>query len=215
MNKLVRDNTAFLYPYALVLVVGIIFILSVDKLQLHLAFGQFHTPFQDQLWPVLTHLGDGVVVGVVALVALLVRVRYGLILGVAAILNGLTTQFFKRQVFDMPRPSHYLSGHPDFVTVPGFEMAEHFSFPSGHTSAAFCLYFCLAAFVPQRPLKVLYFLFGVIAAYSRIYLNQHFLEDVLAGSLLGIFWVLIVYPIFSSTNWALRANWLKASLLKK
>lgn len=215
MNKLVRDNTAFLYPYAFLLVVGIIFILSVDKLQLHLSFGQLHSPMQDQLWPVLTHLGDGIVVGIVALIALLIKVRYGLIIGLAAILNGVSTQFFKRQVFDMPRPSHYLSGHPDFVTVPGFDMAEHFSFPSGHTSAAFCLYFCLAAFVPQRWLKVVFLLLAVVSAYSRIYLNQHFLEDVLAGSLLGIFWVMLIYPIFSTTDWALKSKWLKASVLKR
>jgi len=215
MNKLVRDNTAFLYPYAFLLVVGIIFILSVDKLQLHLSFGQFHSTMQDQLWPVLTHLGDGIVVGIVALIALLIKVRYGLIIGLAAILNGVSTQFFKRQVFDMPRPSHYLSGHPDFVTVPGFEMAEHFSFPSGHTSAAFCLYFCLAAFVPQRWLKIAFLLLAVVSAYSRIYLNQHFLEDVLAGSLLGIFWVMLIYPIFSTTDWALKSKWLKASVLKR
>lgn len=215
MNKLVRDNTAFLYPYAFLLVVGIIFILSVDKLQLHLSFGQLHSPMQDQLWPVLTHLGDGIVVGIVALIALLIKVRYGLIIGLAAILNGVSTQFFKRQVFDMPRPSHYLSGHPDFVTVPGFDMAEYFSFPSGHTSAAFCLYFCLAAFVPQRWLKVVFLLLAVVSAYSRIYLNQHFLEDVLAGSLLGIFWVMLIYPIFSTTDWALKSKWLKASVLKR
>jgi undecaprenyl-diphosphatase len=60
---------------------------------------------------------------------------------------------------------------------------DDYSFPSGHTTAAFaaasCLLFCGDKLWPYL------MVFAVIMAFSRLYLYVHFPTDVLAGCILG------------------------------
>ncbi len=76
-----------------------------------------------------------------------------------------------------------------FVALPGVTMLvappDEFSFPSGHTAAAFVMTTVLAAWSPislavMAPLALL---IGV----SRVYLGVHYPTDIAAGAGLGIF----------------------------
>jgi membrane-associated phospholipid phosphatase len=80
--------------------------------------------------------------------------------------------------------------------VPGIDLHHTLAFPSGHTTTAFAL-LILAGFIINRK----YALFGLmliawLAGISRVYLSQHFLIDVLGGSLLGVFSALFFYWYF-------------------
>jgi membrane-associated phospholipid phosphatase len=80
-------------------------------------------------------------------------------------------------------------------TVPEVHLRRAMnSFPSGHTSAAFSLFICLALITPRKwaPLWVVS---AWAVAYSRIYLSQHFLEDVLLGSVIGLFSTIAIYML--------------------
>jgi len=60
---------------------------------------------------------------------------------------------------------------------------DQFSFPSGHSIAAFAVAISLGAFYPPA-LPVLVFCASSVAV-SRVVLGMHFLSDVIAGSALG------------------------------
>ena len=61
------------------------------------------------------------------------------------------------------------------------------SFPSGHTMSAFALYAFLAFCLPKKKwLAALLFLIALLVGISRIYLVQHFLQDVYLGAILGV-----------------------------
>ena len=63
-----------------------------------------------------------------------------------------------------------------------------FSFPSGHTLAAFSV----LPFLKTKKEKIIWSIIALFIAFSRLYLAVHYLSDVIAGIILGL---LIGYSI--------------------
>ena len=59
-----------------------------------------------------------------------------------------------------------------------------YSFPSLHAAFVFSLAAALIFFIPKK--KYLWISIAVLASFSRIYFNVHYLSDVLFGAMLGI-----------------------------
>ena len=71
------------------------------------------------------------------------------------------------------------------------------SFPSGHTNAAWWMYFWMAYLMPK---KWMGFGMGCLAfgvAYSRVYLFQHFPIDTLVGAAFGCLISLFMYQFYA------------------
>jgi undecaprenyl-diphosphatase len=62
--------------------------------------------------------------------------------------------------------------------------SDKFSFPSGHTSAAFMMATLLGFYLP--PLMILLYCWATLVAFSRVVLGVHFPTDTLVGAILGI-----------------------------
>jgi membrane-associated phospholipid phosphatase len=112
----------------------------------------------------------------------------------AFLLSALVAQILKN-VFSMPRPKQYFgAGYSYFidgVTHVGFA-----SFPSGHSTSVFALATLLAIFDGSKKWNFLYLLAAVAVGYSRIYLGQHFLGDVLVGSVIGVATAIGIHWLF-------------------
>ncbi len=76
------------------------------------------------------------------------------------------------------------------------EQHIHHSFPSGHATAAFALFFCLGFLAEKKINEVIFFLLALTVAFSRVYLSQHFFEDITAGSFIAVFFSSLVCGIF-------------------
>jgi membrane-associated phospholipid phosphatase len=63
--------------------------------------------------------------------------------------------------------------------------AEHYSFPSGHTSSAFTTATALSTAYPKWYVIAPSFLWASSVGYSRMYLGVHYPTDVAAGAVLG------------------------------
>ena len=61
---------------------------------------------------------------------------------------------------------------------------DQFSFPSGHTAAAFVMATLLSYFLPLLALPV--YIWAFFVGFSRIYLGVHYPSDILAGIFIGI-----------------------------
>ncbi len=88
--------------------------------------------------------------------------------------------------------------HSDLIDV------INYSFPSGHSTlsmtTALLLYFIFArrssSSWAKSSLLTVCILWAIFIAFTRIYLNVHWLSDVVAGLTLGIFWVTLVRLFF-------------------
>ena len=178
-----------------------------SKVEIHLFFNQFHNNFSDIFFSYITYLGDGLTVISIVIIFLFVKFRSAILIGLSHLFSSLLVQILKHTVFvDSLRPSKFFEGiHPIYL-VPGIENYSYHSFPSGHASNAFALFFCLALINSKKSMKFFFFVLAVIVAFSRVYLSQHFFADIYAGSLIGMMITFIVFYFMQTSSTLNKMN---------
>jgi membrane-associated phospholipid phosphatase len=210
VKTIFRKNSIFLIPYLVFIVFGAVLIILNTKTETHLEFNRFHNSFFDKFFEYATYLGDGYIVTLAVIILLAIRFRFAILVGVSNIVASLITQLLKHTVFsEVVRPKKFFEGLHDIYLVPDVENYLYNSFPSGHSTCAFALYFSISLIVNDKRLKVLCLVMAFIVGYSRIYLSQHFFEDVYAGSVIGVISTYITYMF----TWDKNTTWLNRSLL--
>ena len=138
------------------------------------------TPAFDQVVLFITSLAN--YVWIILIIWLLLNKptrKLGVILAVAMILQYLINGGILKHLFARVRPCNVDTTVELLVKRP-----KGFSFPSGHSAAAFCAVGVLYGAKIKKlfwPVLVLAYLI----AFSRLYLYVHFPTDVLAGALCG------------------------------
>ena len=180
---LIRENRRFLAACLLFWAAGIgVLLLEQDDTTLQIAFKPYHNNTLDTLWRIVTYLGSGGFFVCMWLAGALFSKRYAVCGLLSMALTAGLTMAIKYTV-NAPRPWVVLPQDAPFVE--GFAPATSPCFPSGHAATAFCLFSLLAFFSHRQRVKMLLFFIAFAVAYSRIYLMQHFLRDILAGSFIG------------------------------
>jgi len=192
MKAFFQQNKLVFGLYFFFLLAGSVVLLLYSKAEIHLTINQYHAPFFDLFFRFMTFLGGWGVI-FLAIILLLMKVRNGLIFLAGALIATILVQGLKHLVFpDVMRPVAYFQHiHQQLYLVPGVTMHYLDSFPSGHSASAFG-YFIILIFLSRKSWqKVLWFALACLIAFSRIYLSQHFLVDVEAGSLVGVISMMI------------------------
>lgn len=193
-----RENRIYFILYAIMLFVGMSVVLMTNKGDVILWLNARHTPSLDLFFRFWTKMGEEWPFIIAGIVLIFYRVRhalYVLLLGASVTI----VSFMLKHFFAHPRPAKFFEDqglYQDLNKVEFIQVAQGFtSFPSGHTMAAFAIFTFLSMYTRSSALKILFLLSAVLVAVSRIYLLQHFLQDVCLGSLCGIAIALIVYRI--------------------
>jgi membrane-associated phospholipid phosphatase len=214
MREIFRENRFFLIPWLLfLLVTGILFVIFT-KAQLHIFSNQFHSRFSDTFFKHITHLGDGTFIAILFVVLLFVKYRYAFAFLTGALSASLLINLVKKVLLhDVYRPSKYFELYETYQLhlVEGVKLHALQSFPSGHTTTVFNLFFMLSLLTERRWLKFTFFVFALVAGFSRVYLSQHFLIDVTAGSIFGVVSIFIANYYFNKS----QKHWLDNAVFKK
>lgn len=211
VNRVLKNNLFFLIPYVItMLAVG--FVLAIySKPDIHIWLNGHNSGFFDWIFSYVTFLGDGIYVICISVLLLFYSLRSAVFLLTAYLSTGLVVQILKRIVFaDYQRPVKYFHDTVQLHLVDGERLLNGHSFPSGHSASAFALFLSLAIISRNRYIQVICFILACTVAYSRVYLSQHFLVDIFAGSLIGVTGTLALYPFFYNKD----LKWHHWSLLK-
>lgn len=200
MKSFSSFNFWFLIPFLLWVITGGILLANYDQWQLFGFANSNHTPFLDGMMYGLTLAGEGSSVVVFLLLLLLVpglrNWWYLLTATVCCGLSAVVVQILKK-IFSVNRPYFYHESQPWIRLHANWPELFHYSFPSGHSTAAFSV-FCLFAFMlPRRfrPFGVLLFIVALAIAYSRMYVAAHFFLDIYVGSIIGVLFCSVFFYI--------------------
>ena len=188
---------AIFFSLSLATVVAV-FLLIYGKEHSFLVINQYNSPGFDSVFEGWTYLGNGIIWIPLFVYVLLFKREYFIAVLAGLIICTILTQFLKLVVFPNNfRPIVVLS--TKVRVIQGYYINRAHSFPSGHTSTAFTLALLLA-FIVKRNFWVYFFpAVAFFVGYSRVYLAQHFVTDVLAGIFVGVvssYLALLIYEQF-------------------
>ena len=204
VKTLVRENKAFFILHTLLLLLGSYPLVVFEKVSLFLQLNKLHHSFLDRFFYHLTFLGSSTMYALFMATLIVIRLNNRTLLAgicsfvaMSAIVQGMKRIVF----FDQLRPIALVPTEVSLHLVEGIVPDTHLSFPSGHAATIFTA-LCFMHFLVTQ--KSVWFcglsLFGaVVVAYTRVYLCQHFYQDIYAGAWVGTWTTTLVYGVLM--NW--------------
>lgn len=205
MKNYFLTHKYFYTIYACILCLWITLRLIYSKETLFFAVNGHYSYITDIFFFVVTEAGNTwTYIGLILLSLFLPR-RYTIMLLIALLISSLAAQGLKHSLFEnYLRPLAYF---PDASLVHHLKWSQELRFhsmPSGHATSVFAWVTCTVLYLNRQKYDLLFLLLALLAAYSRVYLGQHFTGDVVAGSAIGIVSAHVAQYFtnqFESTTW--------------
>lgn len=197
--NLLKKNKYFIIPFFLWLVVGAVVLFVIDKGDLSLWFNEHRFVFGNFFFTVASAFAEWQFILFFLFIFGYEKVGNFFILALTWAATGIGAQSLKR-VFDLPRPAGFFKDIVELNFINDNKIYYAHSFPSGHSTTAFALFFIMAIFTKNKLLQVLFFILALSTAISRVYLLQHFFIDVYFGSILGVLLAYMVYTVIDKTE---------------
>ena len=219
MKDFLKRNSVFI-GLSLMLIIALgLAVALIPRGELHLLLCDHHTPARDVFFRYYTHIAEWLPYALCVLIFIFGRAGHAALAASCIACSELTTQIIKH-IVQAPRPLKWFAENLPEIQLPlveGVKMNYLLSFPSGHTTSFFSLFFALAMIVTSiyqersEQTKTSYwhtfvfiflipctlFILAALGGYSRIYLSQHFAQDVLGGMSVGLVISIVCYSIFS------------------
>jgi membrane-associated phospholipid phosphatase len=212
MNEVLKRIKSFLIPYLVILCICLLIKLVYTKSEIYFAVNAHYNPFFDWIEPYVTDIGNGWTAVAIAAIFSLFSYRKAFLLATAWGFTSISAQILKF-IFDAPRPKLYFKDQISKIHfVKAVEILSLHSFPSGHTVTAFCTGVIFTYWSKNKAWGPLFLLIAIMVGYSRMYLSEHFFEDVTAGSVIGVVLTVIWLHWLDNKSFIQRPKWQKGLL---
>lgn len=152
------------------------------------------TPFWDAVFGMITQLGDETFFIVAALLIFWCVDKQGGYFLLTVGFFGITVNETLKLIFRVPRP--WITDSSFSPVASAVERAVGYSFPSGHTQNAVCLFGSMARLTKKRALRILCVLLACAVAFSRMYLGVHTPMDVGVSAAVSLCLLLLLSFLF-------------------
>jgi membrane-associated phospholipid phosphatase len=191
MFKLIQENKLYFAAYFILFLTVFVWQFRHDGLDAFFIFSNNRSDFGDVFFRNWTRLGEEYPFIIFAIFFLIIGEKswtWQFVVGGFAV---LFVSLGLKELFSVPRPIviiEALGRISEIKAVAGVEILRgSTSFPSGHTSGAFCVWTLLAfRFMGNKTAQILCLLTAFLVGVSRVYLIQHFPDDALFGSAIGL-----------------------------
>lgn len=205
IGQFIKKNGAFFSIIALFLIIAGTILANIEQGQAIYYFSDRRSAFGDFFFRYATILGEEWAYGIIVIIlVVLKKYRAAVWVPITGILISAIS-FGLKSWFKHPRPLLYFTRNgeiDDLNLVEGIQLyGGQNSFPSGHTISGFALYAFLAFYAGKKNTTGPIFAgIAIVIGISRIYLIQHFLQDVVAGAGIGILTGAIAYALMKKTE---------------
>jgi len=186
ISAVFNNNRIYFGGLLAILVAAILFLILNGKEAAFLSPDTYHPFYLNVFFINYTFMGDGFFA--LCLVASMIwyfkKRKPGFALLYSFLISGLAVQLIKNLV-NLSAPKLYFEAGTYLNFINSVTLDGHSGFPSGHTATAFAIATVLALMMKNRKLQLLILMAAALVGYSRIYLAQHFLTDVIVGALSG------------------------------
>ncbi|MBE9584388.1 phosphatase PAP2 family protein [Mucilaginibacter sp. JRF] len=215
IKDVLRRIDIFFVLYLLFLVICLSLKFIYSREEIYFAVNSQYNEAADLFFRFYTNIGDGLfTIAIAVVLVLFVSYRKAFLLATSYAVSSIIAQILKF-AFDAPRPKLYFAERLQGIHfVKDVHIYLVHSFPSGHSVTAFSTAVVLTYFSRQKAWGVVLFVLAVFAGYSRMYLSEHFFEDVVAGSVTGVITTVLWLSFIDNKQFLHAPKWQNA-LLKK
>lgn len=198
MRQLIKEQTTFFSLFTIFLIIGGILLLNIEKGDAILFFSENRSVVGDFFFRWTTKLGE-IFPYLFGVLLFIYRKNYPFAIAIPILVVLVTlVAYVSKTYFAHYRPATFFEAAGIFEQlnlVEGVKLNKGASsFPSGHTMSAFATYaFISFAFPNKNWIGMVCFILALIVGISRIYLVQHFLQDVFLGAIIGTILAILVF----------------------
>jgi membrane-associated phospholipid phosphatase len=181
-----RNSRWYFWALILLFLTGFLLLAIDGKGGSFILLNSYHSNWLTTFFIIYTNVGDGIfALCIVALLFFYKRKPEALALLLSFLISGLLAQIIKNLVTS-PRPRLFFTNGEYAKFIDGVTLSNNSSFPSGHTASAFAVATVLTLTMQNKNWKLPILFAAALVGYSRMYLAQHFLTDVMMGAFLGV-----------------------------
>ena len=197
LPSLFKANRSFFVGFFLFVILCCFILFFYSKADGFYLLNPYHSQLTDFIFIYLPYIGDGFFCIGIGLLLLLFRKRFlGLMVLSSYAISGIIAQVLKYYILEA-RPAVFLKDTSYKYFIENVTLHNFHAFPSGHTASAFAMAAVLSFALKNKRYAMFYLAGAIIVGYSRIYLAQHFTDDVLAGALIGFISAIFCWIFFN------------------
>lgn len=192
------ETRIFFLVYLLLCLIGCGYYLFIDHGFLVWFMHEYQNPFLDGFFTFFTKGGTYYFLAGVSVIILIYKRRHGLIFISASLVLIVIAELSNHYIFSKTTNKVYFEGTEALKFNEVIEVYDFNGFPSAYTMTAFLIATFLTLMMNRRVWSMAMIVYAFFVGTSRIYLQQHFLIDVIAGSLMGALIAIIFYFSFEN-----------------